>query len=183
MNKKNLDDERIFLIEDFLSPEECDELIKLCESKGFEEATIIRGEVMMDKNTRNNDRLFYDSPELADKLFNRAKGFIVGDPIRFNERWRFYRYKEGQKFKKHTDMPYKVDDEVSYYTFMIYLNDDFKGGATSFHSNDEYGFCEEYVLPKKGTALVFSHWKLHEGNEVTEGCKYVLRTDVMFKKK
>jgi hypothetical protein len=56
---------------------------------------------------------------------------------------------------------------------MIYLNDNFNGGATTFN--------DLVVLPKKGMALVFYHYFEHEGAEVTEGTKYVLRTDIMYR--
>ena len=62
---------------------------------------------------------------------------------------------------------------------MIYLNEDFDGGETNF-----YFLSQEPVLsvrPVRGQALVFAHWKLHEGAEVLRGRKYVLRTDVMYR--
>ena len=55
---------------------------------------------------------------------------------------------------------------------MIYLNDNFKGGETRFNNL--------IVAPKKGSALVFYHYLEHEGAEVLQGIKYVLRTDIMF---
>ena len=58
---------------------------------------------------------------------------------------------------------------------MIYLNDNFKGGETKFN--------DLVVAPKKGSALVFYHYLVHEGTEVIEGIKYVLRTDIMFRLK
>ena len=36
------------------------------------------------------------------------------------------------------------------------------------------------VQGQPGTALVFEHGLIHEGGEVTEGVKYVLRSDVMY---
>jgi hypothetical protein len=58
---------------------------------------------------------------------------------------------------------------------MIYLNDGFKGGETKFNN--------VVVAPKKGSALIFYHYLEHEGSEVIEGIKYVLRTDIMFRLK
>ena len=55
---------------------------------------------------------------------------------------------------------------------MIYLNDDFEGGATRF--------MQAAVKPVKGTALVFAHPLSHQGDPVTAGRKYVVRTDVMY---
>lgn len=80
-------------------------------------------------------------------------------------------------------------------TFILYLNDGFEGGETVFfpEGKPQYwskpGTVEEYkVVPKTGMVLVFYHsGKLsprHEGAEVTkEGdTKYIIRSDVMFKK-
>ncbi len=58
---------------------------------------------------------------------------------------------------------------------MIYLNDDFKGGETRFD--------KIVVQPRKGSALFFYHDLEHEGSEVLEGVKQVLRTDVLFEVK
>lgn len=55
---------------------------------------------------------------------------------------------------------------------MIYLNDTYKGGATRF---------ETLVLQgQTGMALIFEHGLIHEGGEVLQGFKYVLRSDVMY---
>ncbi len=60
-------------------------------------------------------------------------------------------------------------------TFMIYLNEDMKGGETKFIECD--------IKPETGKALIFIHELLHEGAPVLEGVKYVLRTDVMYRRK
>ena len=57
---------------------------------------------------------------------------------------------------------------------MIYLNDNFEGGATSFD--------DTIIKPKKGAALCFIHEQKHEGSPVITGIKYVLRSDVMYRK-
>ena len=56
---------------------------------------------------------------------------------------------------------------------MIYLNDDFEGGETSFDTISIKG--------EKGMMLIFLHSLSHEGKEVTKGIKYVLRTDIMYR--
>ena len=38
------------------------------------------------------------------------------------------------------------------------------------------------VTPKQGTALVFNHDTLHEGLPVTEGIKYIIRTEIMYRR-
>ena len=38
------------------------------------------------------------------------------------------------------------------------------------------------VTPRQGTALIFNHDTLHEGLPVTSGVKYILRTEIMFRR-
>ena len=104
---------------------------------------------------------------------------IIGNSyaIGLNEMLRFYKYSPGQRFKMHRDGSYiRNETEFSYYTFMVYLNDDYEGGQTKFDSG-------EFVNPKKGTALIFEHSLRHEGARLTQGSKYVLRSDIMYKKR
>lgn len=64
---------------------------------------------------------------------------------------------------------------MSFSTFMIYLNNNFKGGETTFSNN--------IITPVTGMAIIFLHSLEHSGNPIIEGTKYVLRTDIMYKKK
>lgn len=61
---------------------------------------------------------------------------------------------------------------VSRLTLLVYLNDGFEGGATDFR--------DFAVTPRTGDALLFVHDTWHEGQAVTRGHKYVLRSDVMY---
>jgi hypothetical protein len=174
---------QIFLIENFLSEPECDDYIHMTQSKVFEEAKInMGGRQMMSKGVRNNDRLMIFDNNLAQNLFKKAVEFLPQTHedykvLDFNEMFRIYKYSSGQRFKMHRDGSYiRNENEKSFYTFMIYLNDDFEGGETEF----ENLFT---VAPKKGSALVFYHPLRHEGNILISGLKYVLRTDVMYSKK
>lgn len=174
---------QIFLIEDFLSSEACDEYVAMAQGKVFEEAKIsMNGRQMMSKGIRNNDRLMIFDNQLADELFEKAAAFLPGNHENytlkdFNEMFRVYKYSPGQRFKMHRDGSYiRNENEKSFYTFLIYLNDDFEGGETEF----ENLFT---VAPKKGSALVFYHPLRHEGKTLISGLKYVLRTDVMYSNK
>ncbi len=88
--------------------------------------------------------------------------------------FRIYKYQKGERFRKHRDENYiRNEKEASFYTFLIYLNDNFKGGETDFQNIS--------LTPKQGMGLVFLHQLPHAGNEIREGIKYVLRTDVMYR--
>lgn len=69
---------------------------------------------------------------------------------------------------------------MSWMTLMVYLNDGFEGGRTRFDFADEPEPIS--VSPVAGCALAFMHDRLHEGEAVKSGAKYVLRTDVMYRK-
>ena len=64
---------QIFIIENFLTDEECDHYIELTKDKVFEEAKInMGGRQMMSKGVRNNDRLMIFDNDLAENLFQKA---------------------------------------------------------------------------------------------------------------
>jgi predicted 2-oxoglutarate/Fe(II)-dependent dioxygenase YbiX len=185
MIKEPLDADITFVIHQFLTSQECDAFIAQSEQAGYEEATITTAAgFVMNKEVRDNARLILDDVELAARLWQRAQQFIPGrirswQAVGFNERFRFYRYDPGQKFAPHYDGYFERDNgEQSHYTFMVYLNDDFEGGETTFYFH--YGEPRLQVKPERGMALVFVHRQLHEGAPVTRGRKYVLRTDVMY---
>ncbi|KAL9597595.1 MAG: hypothetical protein Q9219_005034 [cf. Caloplaca sp. 3 TL-2023] len=112
---------------------------------------------------------------------------------RLNERMRFLKYTKGQYFRPHCDGSYVTPDgdEISYFTLHLYLNEQeplvpgakVEGGATRFHSLswDEEKYFD--VEAKTGRVLIFQHRDLlHSGDDVRNGVKYTLRTDLMFKK-
>lgn len=99
-----------------------------------------------------------------------------------NERFRFYRYDPGQSFKRHYDGSFhRPNGEQSFLTLMVYLNAEFTGGQTVFY--DAHDRLRARVEPAAGIALVFDHQLIHEGAPVESGRKYVLRTDVMFRRR
>ncbi|MBV8658846.1 MAG: 2OG-Fe(II) oxygenase [Burkholderiales bacterium] len=169
----------VFTIESFLTPEECSQYIQLSECIGFEESEIVTPDgASMVKSVRNNDQIIFDDEALASMLLARAKSHLpqtMGDwkLNGFNSRMRFYRYEPGQYFKWHRDNAYIVSEtEESYLTFLMYLNEEYAGGATEFKWDS--------IQPKTGLALAFPHELLHQGASIESGVKYVLRTDVMY---
>lgn len=173
--------DKIWTIENFLSKSECEDYIIFSEQKGYEEAKVSLPEgAKMIKGIRDNYRLMYRDEVLADKFWKSLQPFV---PEKINSRtvsglnelFRFYRYDSNQRFKRHIDGRFKKSDtEESRITFLIYLNDDYRGGETKFD--------DVIIKPKAGTALCFYHELKHEGSPVADGIKYVIRTDVMYKK-
>jgi predicted 2-oxoglutarate/Fe(II)-dependent dioxygenase YbiX len=180
----------LFVIHEFLSPEECASYIALSESTGYDDAPINSfGGPTIRKDIRNNDRVMIDDASLATNIWERlmphfperAQFWI---PVGLNERFRFYRYDPGQQFDWHYDGCYERSPlERSAFTFMIYLNGYIAGGATEFNMRSRGSIQNDdpivRVQPEAGKALVFPHNILHRGAPVADGRKYVMRTDVM----
>jgi predicted 2-oxoglutarate/Fe(II)-dependent dioxygenase YbiX len=179
------EDESIITVSNFLSPDECEAFIRLTLAEGYEDApiTTFRGFAMR-PDIRNNTRVMKDDLLLAGRLWERMKGFVPTHHRRIgtwrahglNERFRYYRYTEGQYFKWHSDGPFiRSEEELSLFTAMVYLNDDFAGGMTDFQFGPS-------ITPRRGMLLLFEHSLVHQGAPVSRGCKYVMRTDVMFRR-
>jgi len=172
----------IVLVEDLLSQDECNLLIRFIDDNKPTAApvTTLHGEAYK-PDIRNNQRVMKNDKELAERLFKRAKHKIPecifeSSVVGLNELFRCYRYKEGMQFKPHSDGCYeRTEVERSYYTFLIYLNEVEKGGDTAFVVEPEVKFA-----PKPGRGVLFQHSLVHEGCEVLKGTKYVLRSDVMY---
>ncbi len=186
MRKEQLAGEFIFVVHDFLTPEECAAFIVESEQEGYGDAPIMMGgKPILMKDVRNNERVIHDDVPLAAKLFERVRPFLPAQRGKWsltglNERFRYYRYDPGQAFAPHYDGSFRRGNgEESLLTFMIYLNDGYKGGNTRFYRDNDQ--LKVDVAPRQGMALVFDHLQLHEGAPVISGRKYVLRTDVMFR--
>lgn len=168
----------IFIIQDFWPKEKCKAFIDKSEDNGYRNAAIDTdmGQRVV-KSVRNNKRVMYTNSELALEIWEQLRDLApqtIGNStaIGLNELFRFYRYKPGEEFKLHRDQSYiRNSEEASYYTFMIYLNQDFEGGETTFNNR--------VIRPVTGMALIFLHSLEHAGSAVKKGIKYVLRTDIM----
>lgn len=119
-------------------------------------------------------------------------------PVGLNECFRFCRYDAGGFFRRHCDAMYaRGEDERSLFTCMFYLNGDLDGGATRFlniagvgatlgersYVAAEEGEVMATLQPEVGSCLLFFQpGLLHEGADLRSGSKYILRTDVMFRR-
>lgn len=174
----------VISVDGVLSPAACRALIARIEAAGPTAApvTTSRGFVMRPE-LRNNSRVMFDDGGLATVLYEQVRAHL---PARLegdwrlcgaNERLRCYRYAPGEFFKPHFDGAFHRDgDERSLLTFMVYLNDVDEGGHTDLL---DLGVS---VKPREGSALLFNHHLLHQGATVTRGLKYVVRSDVMYRR-
>ena len=127
-----------------------------------------------------------------------AGGAVAG----INARWRLFRYGPGAVYRPHIDGSWvgsgidagtgeyvhdPFGDRRSRLTCLVYLNEGFDGGSTTFYipAAGGAGLEARGVKPQAGAVLFFPQGNtaslVHEGSEVTRGCKYVIRTGEFFK--
>lgn len=171
----------IWTLPGFLSASECADLIAQSETLGYEEAkvSLSSGAVKM-PGLRNNYRLIFTDDGLAARYWEMLQSAVPESidgtvAVGLNEQFRFYKYGVGQRFKRHIDGRFRRNEqEESRITFMVYLNEDYIGGETKFD--------DVTIHPQTGDALCFIHEQKHESVPITSGIKYVLRSDVMYRR-
>jgi hypothetical protein len=145
----------------------------------------------------------YFDHSLVELLWNRLKPFYGSDKVideegqawkaaSLNPFLRFCKYKPGDDFGPHQDGRRMLDcDEQSFMTVNIYLNTvpASHGGATRVLDKSKYGADDgnKYQVvgimqPVEGMASVFRDSLFHDGERLKEGVKYLLRTDVIYKR-
>ena len=191
-------------IPNFLSEDECNNLIQFANERGFEKPNFGKSRICERLHTVNEDLSSWVMTRLREYLpevinIDGARWRLS----RFTHHWRYVHYNPGGHFSPHYDgskmLPWK---EMSVFTVQIYLNEGFSGGSTRFYMDHlpdrmiprqvEYGKVKQFDLknksthkikPKIGKALVFNHTEntLHDGKPVEEGEKYILRGDVFYR--
>lgn len=164
----------LWVVDDVYSLEECDRFIQMIEQSKPTLAT-------NNPSYRNQDRIIEDDPEIAQDLYQRLQPHLppaIGSfrSVGLNERLRFYRYAPGQSFSPHMDHWFRPSSNcISLHTVLVYFNANFAGGETRFQEQ-----LEAVITPKPGLVAIFQHKIRHEGCVVRSGCKYALRTDVIY---
>jgi hypothetical protein len=196
------------LIKNVLSPEECKAIIAGGEAVEFIPDAPIRDDGEEVSVLAHNFYWIIDSA-FHTRLWDRVKEYVPasvgGRKVRgLNRRFRVYRYVPGAEYRCHIDGAwppsgisplgkYVYDSSApdkrqsSLFTFLIYLNDEFEGGETTFFlPSRKEGVLNAYpVKPIMGGVAVFPHGEtegviLHEGTGVRKGAKYVIRTEVEY---
>ncbi|KAL4944590.1 hypothetical protein BDV06DRAFT_186859 [Aspergillus oleicola] len=190
-----------------LSPTECKAIIAAGESVNFLPDAPLREDGDISILAHNFywiiDTAFHDT--LWARIFPYVPPSINGRLVRgINRRFRVYRYVPGAEYRCHIDGAWPPsgitsDDKYIYdasppenkqssmYTFLLYLNDEFEGGETTFFMPAaREGTLNAYpVRPVMGSVAIFPHGEangalLHEGTGVRKGAKYIIRTDVEY---
>lgn len=144
---------------------------------------------------RGNFRLILDDQELADLLWTRIQTLLDPDftlefenqtwwPVGLNPRFRYSKYYPGHKFARHVDDCFiRSKKERSMLTVNIYLNQNSAATRMYYYSKKEKEQLVD-IIPQVGKVLIFRQAPhadlLHAGLKVTEGNKYLMRTDIMF---
>lgn len=179
------------LLQGLLSPKECTDFMELMAS----------GHDVLDIQLEHRvcRRLVSRQDRAMEQLWERVRGVMAEqgllrlqeregsdwEAVGLNEVVRVVRYGPGGCFKPHCDAPFtRSVEERSWWTLNIYLNTVEKEaeGATVFLGNPR---CTSRVpvQPQAGAGLLFFQPPLlHEGQPLLYGDKWLLRTDVMFRR-
>jgi WD40 repeat protein len=185
-----------FVIPSLFSKSECEKLLNDEIKNSFQKAIS-----NYPTYYRNNDRFVIDDDGLANQLFQKVKPYLpetieINSTIQaengvwhlkeLNNRLRFCKYSAHQYFHRHLDgVHYRNETTQSKLTFMIYLNSasEFDGGRTLFFKTKETDEIWASYIPRQGDLIVFDHNVWHEGEVLTQGEKFVLRSDILYSKK
>lgn len=184
-----------FIIDQFATREQCNSLIALSEALGYQEADISFPEGgKMVKEYRDNYRVLYSDETLREELEQKIlryapktlsvieEGGNVKEVqlLKLSGNFRFYKYLPGQKFKKHRDGNKSEEGGISRITVLLYLNDVPEGAGGGTNLCDYSLGANRTIMPCAGRMLIFNHELMHIGEELLEGVKYILRTDLIY---
>ncbi|KAF9089761.1 hypothetical protein BGX29_011877 [Mortierella sp. GBA35] len=198
-----------FLLKDVLTRKECHQMISAAEAVGFTPDVPMVGSASESVSVLAHNFFWMADDQLLGHIFDRCKSHFPetsGDghgAVGINSRWRVYRYVPGAIYRPHIDGQWPgsgldpVTGEYMYdayegrrwsrLTFLVYLNDEFEGGGTTFFTpSADVGFLDARAAsPRAGSVLVFPHGEakgslLHEGSPVLKGAKYIIRADVLY---
>lgn len=195
----------IWVIQNFMSPKECEAWIDWVECS--RELEYINQRATRYMASRECFRVQMNNPVMAEQLFRRiqaVKSLLTEElmpkngptenssftPVGCNPNLRVYKYSSGHAFSKHIDETNIVPGlGETKFTVLVYLSD-CHGGATRFFppqsSKKEGGNNSIAFAPKMGAMLIHLHGEdclLHQADPVEKGIKYVLRTDLVYSMK
>ncbi|AWL11109.1 Procollagen-proline dioxygenase [Saliniradius amylolyticus] len=175
---------QLFRIQQFLSADECQHLMRLTEHKLRPSELASTTSDRYFRTSSTGDLENYDDPFIGE--LNQRIAQTLGLDHSYGEPIQAQRYLQGQQFKAHTDYFEPATDEYAHHakqrgqrswTLMIYLNQDCGGGETEFPR------LSLSVVPLQGMALLWNNLDadgvvngntLHHAHPVSDGRKYVI---------
>ena len=171
-------------IKDFLTLEQCQKLIKMIDANHSRSSVVVGG---TDRSDVTDHRTSSTSNLAANNVLVREIKQKIADylglDVNKGEGLQGQLYEPGQYFTAHNDFfsgaAYDMHCKASgnrTHTFMLYLNEEFKGGGTRFPQ------LKRTVEPETGKALWWHDMKdgqvqdkyIHEGMTVEKGKKYIV---------
>ena len=201
-----------FQLMNVLTAAECERLVAQTEALGYLEDAA----VSLPRSIRHNDSLTWVIDDVSNAIiWQRCQSLLRDDhefnigklALGINSRFRFYRYGRGDYFAPHTDGSWPgsriidgelidnaYDDRWSQLSFLLFLSEDYVGGATQFYVSRDDPACPARdpdhadiidVRTPLGGALCFPHGMhpmhcMHGSQEITSGTKYIIRSDILF---
>lgn len=175
---------QLYVLDDFMSTDECAAIVDVMD-KSLRPSTITSGTDYGNFRTSSTCDLGHQSAAIVEKIDNRIAR-TLGVRLPWSEVIQGQKYEVGQEFKAHTDYFEPGSEEFKTFagdmgqrtwTFMVYLDNTSKGGATNFTAIDKMFF------PKKGRAVIWNNLTeegrpnpntMHHGMPVEEGTKVII---------
>jgi hypothetical protein len=178
-------------VDSFFTIDECNKWIEYGAALGFE---LVSHPATKDIAYRNHYRIQINDENTASKIFDRIHQ-ILPDSMKYidnkkavgcSDNIRIYKYdssQPNQSFGLHIDESNNHNGKVSKCTVLIYLSN-VEAGKTLFYSGHGKSLkLVNSIEPLVGRLLIHGHGHrclLHEGEVVTKGIKYCLRTDILY---
>ena len=176
-----VDGYEVLEIPGILSPAECDELVRYSQTQKMVKSEILSTDAtpkhITNLNTRDSLTLWLEDDQhpLSKKMAEMARKW-TNLPENRQDKLQVVKYNEGGCFIPHYDAQYGSNTATRCATLLVYLNDDFEGGETSFV---DMGVT---IRPEKGKGILF--WTLdaegkiiphakHGGEKVRKGNKWI----------
>ena len=199
-----IQDEQVSLVDDFLHPEECQALLEALGAttqvpvgddgyaKHYQYGQPIRSGRATLYSESLAKRLYARLQSIVKPSANRYGNGAMLSPVGINPAFRFIDYPGGGYLVPHYDFPYRESENcLTLFSLVLFLTTNQAEGATRFireyRENDDRDWTriadEHEVLasfePKVGSALLFPHHLLHEGQATTQR-KTIVRTDILY---
>jgi hypothetical protein len=173
-----------WVLSNVFTEDECNKLIEYGNSIGYES---IEDEYPC--TYRNNTRFIKTLPSFARELYMRISKFIPNtlynkwEKSGLNDYFRFCKYEKNGIFVMHQDTSYRPSfNYQSLLTCMIYLNNTDGGNTRFYQDHNNIKIIINEISPKPGQIIIFDPDIWHDGAKVLSGEKYIIRTEVMYRK-
>ena len=182
-----LDNPVLAVLDDVLSPQECDEMIRISKIR-LKQSSVIdpqTGAYVADPGRTSSDAVYRLNETKFIARIDKRVSQLMGLPVEYGEGFNVVHYETGGEFKPHYDYYVKEQpgglEELKRFpqrvaTMILYLNNVEEGGTTVFP------MLKTHVVPKKGSAVYFEYGNslgqvnplsLHGGMPVLKGQKWI----------